>query len=300
MLPLRSRKAFTLIELLVSIAILTLLMVMFLTVFTSASSSFGFARSTIETFEEVRTASLQIQRELAEAQVRRWETDGELTSTERFRTIGFFVNVFGPNSGDKNIHFVAYDEGLQDVSRMSFLSHFTYFWVEEEAALYRAVTNSKDTPENVRNQLLFGGENAQHPRSEVPTANVQRLTVMTPTYRDPNGQWMNSSFGQLARRLVYDPANDVNQPIMTRVFDFGMEFYDENNNVSVDSWGDPFQLPSRIHLTVGIADRSQVAEFRAKVQNGGLEAEDYDRLRYFTIAVPMRNVNAPMNDYWRP
>ncbi|MCC5789487.1 MAG: prepilin-type N-terminal cleavage/methylation domain-containing protein [Opitutales bacterium] len=288
------RAAFTLIELIVSIAILLLLMVLFLTIFTNMSRSFGFARGAMDTFEEIRSTSLLIQRELSEAVVRQWDTGGQLTQTEDNRNIPFLVDAEGTNLGDRNISFVAYDENLQEVRNLSILSHFSYFWVRKEAAVYRSVANTKPATgaRTEQERLRVLNRVSSNPNSADTEANLQRLTIMTPTYlRREN--WINDRLPLNSRLDVYDPRNNVNEPIMTKVFDFDIETFPADTG--------PFELPDLLIIRLGIADRSQVPEFRAVVENDEeLSEEQKDRLRYFAITVPMRNRNAPMNDYWVP
>lgn len=289
-----TKQAFTLIELLVSIAILTLLMVLFLTIFTNTSRSFGFARGAMDTFEEIRSSSLLIQRELSEAVVRQWDTGGALRDTENFRNIPFLIDEGRRNIGDRNISFVAYDENLQEVQNLSILSHYTYFWVQEEAAVYRAVANTKPASgaRTEQERLRILNQVSSVADSSNTDANLLRLTAMTPTYNRAES-WVDDRLAENSRLDVYDPRNNINEPILTRIFDFDIEPFPAGLG--------PYELPEILTIRLGVADRSQVAEFLAVVENGGeLSDEQKDRLRYFSITVPMRNRNAPMNDYWVP
>lgn len=283
------RKAFTLIELLVSMSVLTLMMVLFLAIFSSTSQSFTLTRSTVESFDSARTFSLQLNRELGSAMVRDWSG----YANNNFRSMGFRVEQ-GSYGYDTTLSFLTPDISVSETENLNFVTHHQYFYIASEAAIYRSEFRTSLFP-----QLLVSASN--NVDSANRNANFQRLTRLTPAYLQP-ANWFNNPIIREARELVYNPGENINLPLLRNVFFFEVLCHAEGGDV-FNTWTGALQnqLPQFVEIRFGVADPNLARRLRVRVEQGlGLTDEDLEQLRYFSLNVPMRNHGVRTNDIWAP
>jgi hypothetical protein len=254
--------------LLVSVTVLALMFLMLASLFE------GFARTTkdstahMEAYERTRSLLGLLSRDLSAAMVR----------TNQNRNLNFEVS---STADGIEINFCTIDERLRDLTNMSFVTHASYFWKgSPEWALYRAEQNSYHD-----NADLLGTASASD--NSATNANKARLTSMTLAYALGAG-WATSP------KMVAARDSSTNTPVFQNLFDFQVVCVSDNGTRSTNSWT-ASELPRALEIVTAVAD----PKLARSISQSPTPSTD-DRLRRFTITIPMINRGVRDSDELRP
>lgn len=261
--------AFTLLELLVSVTILALMFTMIAGLFEGFSRTTKDSTAHMDAYERARGLLALLSRDLGSAMVR----------TNLNRTLNFEVE---SDSDGITVNFCTVEERLRDLTNMSFVTHASYFWKGGPTyALYRAEQNSFSD----NTDLLATAASSDNSSTN---ANKSRLTRMTLAYDLGSASWPGSP------AMVSARSRGTNAPVIENLFDFRVVCISEANVRSTNAWT-ASALPKSLEIQLAVAD----PRLARSVAAGPSPSTD-DRLRRFTVTIPMINRGVVDSDELQP
>lgn len=230
----KQRGGFTLVEMLVAMAVLVLVVVLASRMTSATLSTVSHSNHTLETSENIRTATQMLRDELAVAFAN--------------RRPGRYLNLRVVGSEDRVVLYLAVPHAkTADLTRMGFVTHVAYIWDKERRTLGRVEYHSSQEPETVE-------ATASSLDSTDAAANVERLQKITPAYQGSSPYaWTESPIWQ--ERLKEAQRN----PLLTAVREWKVECFKtadiETKEPLVNEWDDPEKLPAAIRFEFVISNQ---------------------------------------------